>query len=342
MARFIDELKRTHHAGELRAADEGKTVILFGWVASYRDHGGCVFIDLRDREGITQLVFDPDLTGHGDLPRAAHDLARTLRSEWVVGVRGGVKGRGANRNAKLPTGDIEVHGVELFVFNRSETPPFEISDQIDTSEEKRLQYRYLDLRRAPLQRTLRVRHRIHQVTRRYFDDNGFLDLETPFIVKYTPGGARNFLVPSRQQAGKFYALAESPQLFKQLFMVAGFDKYFQIVKCFRDEDPRLDRQPEFTQIDVEMSFVNQDDIFRVIEGLVFRIWKEVLAVDLNELYPSGRFPRMPFEESMRRYGNDKPDLRFGLPHVDLTDVVIEHGGGGVSFLKAIADKFSRG
>jgi aspartyl-tRNA synthetase len=356
MARFIDELKRTHQCGELRAADEHKEVVLFGWVASYRDHGGCVFIDLRDRDGVTQIVFDPEAnllkkraSEHPDKygkeegsAAVAHALAQSLRSEWVVGVRGYVVNRDDNRNDRLPTGDIEVHGVELFVFNRSETPPFEISDQIDTSEEKRLQHRYLDLRRAPLQRTLRVRHHVHQVTRRYFDEHGFLDLETPFMVKYTPGGARNFLVPSRQQAGKFYALAESPQLFKQLFMVAGFDKYFQIVKCFRDEDPRLDRQPEFTQIDVEMSFVNQDDVFRVIEGLVFRIWKEVLAVDLNELYPSGRFPQMPFEESMLRYGNDKPDLRFGLPHVDLTDVVIEHGGGGISFFQAIADKFSRG
>ncbi|HXN32830.1 MAG TPA: aspartate--tRNA ligase, partial [Polyangiaceae bacterium] len=316
-----------------------------------------VFIDLRDREGVTQIVFDPEAhvlnrlaAKHPDKyhksehwkPSEAHALAQSLRSEWVVGVRGHVVNRENNKNDRLPTGDIEVHGVELFVFNRAETPPFEIADQIDTSEEKRLQYRYLDLRRAPLQRTLRVRHRIHQVTRRYFDEHGFLDLETPFIVRYTPGGARNFLVPSRQHAGKFYALAESPQLFKQLFMVAGFDKYFQIVKCFRDEDPRLDRQPEFTQIDVEMSFVNQDDVFRVIEGLVFRIWKEVLGVDLHTLYPSGRFPQMPFEDSMQRYGNDKPDLRFGLPHVDLTDVVIEHGGGGVSFFKTIADKFSRG
>jgi aspartyl-tRNA synthetase len=342
MARFIDELKRTHHAGELRSADEGKTVVLFGWVASHRDHGGCVFIDLRDREGTTQLVFDPELVGHGELPLRSHEVARTLRSEWVVGVRGVVKGRGANRNPKLATGDIEVHGVELCVFNKSETPPFEIVDQTETNEEKRLQYRYLDLRRAPLQRTLRVRHRIHQVTRRYFDEQGFLELETPFMVKYTPGGARNFLVPSRQHAGKFYALAESPQLFKQLYMVAGFDRYFQIVKCFRDEDPRLDRQPEFTQIDVEMSFVNQDDVFRVVEGLVFRVWNEVLGVDLKGLYPSGRFPQMPFQESMQQYGNDKPDLRFALPHVDLTDVVIEHGGGGVSFFKAIADKFTKG
>ena len=342
MARFIDELKRTHHAGELRASDAGKTVILFGWVASYRDFGGCVFIDLRDREGITQLVFDPELEGHADQSRTAHELARALRGEWVIGVRGVVKERGSNRNPKLATGDIEVHGVELTVFNRSETPPFEIIDELDTSEEKRLQFRYLDLRRAPLQKTLRVRHRVNQVTRRHFDEHGFLELETPFMVKYTPGGARNFLVPSRQHSGKFYALAESPQLFKQLFMVAGFDKYFQIVKCFRDEDPRLDRQPEFTQIDVEMSFVNQDDVFRVIEGLIFRIWKEVLGIELTTLYPSGRFPQLPFEQSMARYGNDKPDLRFGLPHVDLTDVVIEHGGGGVPFLKAIADRFARG
>jgi aspartyl-tRNA synthetase len=342
MARFIDDLKRTHHAGELRAADEGKSVVLFGWVASYRDHGGCVFIDLRDREGITQLVFDPELSGHDEQPRAAHDLARTLRSEWVIGVRGVVKARGANRNSKLATGDIEVHTIELGVFNKSETPPFEITDEIDTSEEKRLQYRYLDLRRAPLQRTLRVRHRVHQATRRYFDELGFLELETPFMVKYTPGGARNFLVPSRQHAGKFYALAESPQLFKQLYMVAGFDRYFQIVKCFRDEDPRLDRQPEFTQIDVEMSFVNQDDVFRVVEGLIFRVWKDVLGVDLKGIYSSGRFPQMPFEESMASYGNDKPDLRFGLPHADITDLVIEHGGGGIPFWKPIAEKFARG
>jgi aspartyl-tRNA synthetase len=342
MARFIDELKRTHNCGELRATDEDGVVVLFGWVASYRDHGGCAFIDLRDREGITQLVFDPELQGHGDLPRAAHDVARALRSEWVIGVRGVVRSRGANKNPKLATGEIEVHAIELAVFNKSDTPPFEITDPIDTGEEKRLQFRYLDLRRPPLQKTLRVRHRINQVTRRHFDENGFLELETPVMVKYTPGGARNFLVPSRLHGGKFYALAESPQLFKQLYMVAGFERYFQIVKCFRDEDPRLDRQPEFTQIDVEMSFVSQDDVFRIIEGLVFRIWKEVLGIDLTPLYPSGRFPQMPFEESMSKYGNDKPDLRFGLPHVDLTDLVVEHGGGGVSFWSAIAEKFSSG
>jgi aspartyl-tRNA synthetase len=342
MARFIDELKRTHNCGELRATDEDGVVVLFGWVASYRDHGGCAFIDLRDREGITQLVFDPELQGHGDLPRAAHDVARALRSEWVIGVRGVVRSRGANKNPKLATGEIEVHAIEVAVFNKSDTPPFEITDPIDTGEEKRLQFRYLDLRRPPLQKTLRVRHRINQVTRQHFDENGFLELETPVMVKYTPGGARNFLVPSRLHSGKFYALAESPQLFKQLYMVAGFERYFQIVKCFRDEDPRLDRQPEFTQIDVEMSFVSQDDVFRIIEGLVFRIWKEVLGIDLTRLYPSGRFPQMPFEESMGKYGNDKPDLRFALPHVDLTDLAIEHGGGGVSFWSAIAEKFSSG
>jgi aspartyl-tRNA synthetase len=342
LARFIDELKRTHHAAELRAADEGKEVVLFGWVASYRDHGECVFVDLRDREGITQVVFDPGWTGHGDAPKVAHAAAQALRGEWVIGIRGVVQSRGTNKNSRIPTGEIEVRAIELTVFNRADTPPFEILDSIDTSEEKRLQFRYLDLRRAPLQKTLRVRHRINQTTRRYFDEKGFLELETPVMVKYTPGGARNFLVPSRMHLGKFFALAESPQLFKQLYMVAGFDRYFQIVKCFRDEDLRLDRQPEFTQIDVEMSFVNQDDVFRVMEGLIFAIWKTVLGVDLHEVYPSGRFPQMKFAESMAKYGNDKPDLRFDMPHVDLTDVVIEHGGGGIPFFKDIADKFTSG
>jgi aspartyl-tRNA synthetase len=342
MARFIDELKRTHHCAELRAGDVGKEVVLFGWVASYRDHGGCVFVDLRDREGITQLVFDPELEGHGDTPRAAHDVAQHVRSEWVIGVRGIVANRGTNKNPRLPTGEIEVRAIELTVFNKADTTPFEVKDDLDTGEEKRLQYRYLDLRRPPLQRTLRVRHRINQVTRRYLDEHGFLELETPVMVKYTPGGARNFLVPSRMHPGKFFALAESPQLFKQLYMVAGFDKYFQIVKCFRDEDLRVDRQPEFTQIDVEMSFVNQDDVFRVMEGLVFAIWKDVLGIDLSEKYPSGRFPQMPFHESMGKYGNDKPDMRFGFPHTDITGIVIEHAGGGIPFWKDIADKFTSG
>jgi aspartyl-tRNA synthetase len=342
VARFIDELKRTHHCAALRASDEGKEVVLFGWVASYRDHGGCVFVDLRDREGITQLVFDPDMKGHGEAPKAAHGASQALRSEWVIGIRGLVASRGGNKNARLPTGEVEIRVVELTVFNKADTPPFEITDQLDTGEEKRLTYRYLDLRRAPLQKTLRVRHKIHQQTRRYFDEAGFLELETPVMVKYTPGGARNFLVPSRMNPGKFFALAESPQLFKQLYMVAGFDKYFQIVKCFRDEDLRVDRQPEFTQIDVEMSFVNQDDVFLTMEGLIFRIWKEVLGFDLHTLYPTGRFPQMPFEESMGHYGNDKPDLRFGMPHTDLTQIVVAHGGGGIPFWAPIADKFKSG
>ena len=340
MARFIDELKRTHRCGDLTSKNEGDEVVLFGWVASYRDHGGCVFVDLRDREGITQIVFDPDMKGHGDTPKAAYDRAQALRSEWVIGVRGIVASRGAMKNPKLATGEIEVRAVELVVFNKADTPPFEIADDVETGEEKRLQYRYLDLRRAPLQKTLRVRHTIHQTVRKYFDAQGFLELETPFMVKYTPGGARNFLVPSRMSPGKFYALAESPQLFKQLYMVAGFDRYFQIVKCFRDEDLRLDRQPEFTQIDVEMSFVNQDDVFRVMEGMVFDVWKTVLGIDLHEKYPSGRFPQMPFEESMSKYGNDKPDLRFGFPHTDVTDLVIDHVGGGIPFFKDIAEKFT--
>src|SRR5262249_42575001 len=248
----------------------------------------------------------------------AHKLAEDARSEWVLGVRGVVVSRGTNTNPKLPTGEIEVHVVEGTVFNRAETPPFEIADDIDTREEVRLEYRYLDLRRAPLQKTLFMRSKVNQATRSYLSGAGCLELETPFMVRPTPGGARNFIVPSRLSQGKFYALAESPQLFKQLFMVAGFDRYFQIVKCFRDGDLRLDRQPEFTQIDIEMSFVNQSDVFRLVEGLIFAVWKEALGVDLAELYPSGRFPEMPFEQSMRLYGNDKPDLRFAIPHVDLT------------------------
>lgn len=348
MARFIDELKRTHHCSSLRASDIGKEVVLFGWVATRRDHGGCIFIDLRDREGITQIVFDPaysppaEIGADPQMVAAAHALAEQVRPEWVIGIRGVVVSRGGNINPKIVTGEIEVHVVEATVFNKSETPAFEIEDEIDTREDVRLTHRYLDLRRAPLQKALRIRHLINQKTRSYLADQGCLELETPFMVKYTPGGARNFVVPSRLSPGNFYALAESPQLFKQLFMVAGFDRYFQIVKCFRDEDLRLDRQPEFTQIDIEMSFVSQDDVFRLVEGLVFEIWKEALGIDLHELYPSGRFPEMPFAESMDLYGNDKPDLRFGMPHHDLTGLLVEHDGGGVPFFKTIADKFKSG
>ncbi|MFM7199479.1 MAG: aspartate--tRNA ligase [Myxococcota bacterium] len=336
MSRFIEELKRTHRCGALREEHIGQEVVLFGWVHSHRDHGNCIFIDLRDREGLAQIVFDPQISPE------SHALAESMRSEWVIGIRGRVRDRGTMRNPRLATGAVEVAVLEAVVFNKALTPPFQIEDSVRTGEELRLEYRYLDLRRPRLQQTLMTRSKINQVTRRYFDETGFLELETPFLVKYTPGGARNFLVPSRIHAGKFYALAESPQLYKQLFMVAGFDRYFQIVRCFRDEDLRLDRQPEFTQIDVEMSFVNQDDIFRQIEGLIFKLWREVLGVELLDLYPSGRFPQMPFAESMDKYGNDKPDLRFGMQHIDLTDLTIEHDGGGIPFLVPIAEKFKKG
>jgi aspartyl-tRNA synthetase len=346
VSRFIDELKRSHRCGELRASDIGKEVVLFGWVANRRDHGGLIFIDLRDRDGITQIVFDPD-------EKAAHELAEATRPEWVIGVRGVVRSRGEQfskkegklvsaENLKLATGAIEILVKEATIFNKAETPPFEIADEIDTREELRLTYRYLDLRRAPLQRALRMRHEINRATRNYLSDSGCLELETPFLVKYTPGGARNFLVPSRLSPGKFYALAESPQLYKQLFMVAGFDRYFQIVKCFRDEDLRVDRQPEFTQIDVELSFVNQDDVFKLMEGLIFSVFKIALGIDLHELFPTGRFPQLPFAESMEKYGNDKPDLRFGIEHTDLTDFIIEHKGGGVPFWAELADKYTSG
>jgi aspartyl-tRNA synthetase len=347
VARFIDELKRTHDCGALRPTDIGAEVVLFGWVANRRDHGALIFIDLRDREGITQIVFDPETSGD------AHKLAEQFRSEWVVGIRGKVKSRGEQFSKKenkmvsaanplLATGEIEVEVLEATIFNKAETPPFAIDDTSDTKEEVRLEHRYLDLRRGPLQKALRMRHRVNLATRTYLSSQGCLELETPFLVKYTPGGARNFLVPARMSPGKFYALAESPQLFKQLFMVAGYERYFQIVRCFRDEALRVDRQPEFTQIDIEMSFVNQDDVFNLVEGLVFEIWKAALGIDLKELYPSGHFPRLGFEDSMRDYGNDKPDVRFEMKHADLTDLVIEHGGGGVPFFTPIAEKFKSG
>jgi len=321
--------------------------VLFGWVANRRDHGALIFIDLRDREGVTQVVFDPDSSA------PAHALAEQFRGEWVVGIRGKVRSRGEQfskkegklvsaANAALATGEIEVEVLEATIFNKAETPPFAIEDKSDTREEVRLEHRYLDLRRAPLQQALRMRHRANHAARSYLSDHGCLELETPFLVKYTPGGARNFLVPSRLHAGKFYALAESPQLFKQLFMVAGYEKYFQIVRCFRDEDLRLDRQPEFTQIDIELSFVNQNDVFRTVEGLVFAIWKAALGIDLKAIYPDGRFPELDFETSMRDYGNDKPDVRFDLKHVDLTELVIEQKGGGIPFFAAIAEKFASG
>ena len=336
MARFIDELKRTHHCGELRSENIGEEVVLFGWIQVRRDHGGCIFIDLRDREGITQIVFKPDTD------QAAFELAETFRPEWVIGIRGRVLDRGEMRNPKVPTGDIEVEALETVVFNKSATPPFAIEEEIDTNEDKRLEYRYLDLRRPTLQKNLRIRSELNRAARNFLGDRGFVEIETPFLVKYTPGGARNFLVPSRLYSGHFYALAESPQLYKQMLMVAGYDRYYQIVRCFRDEDLRIDRQPEFTQLDIEMSFINQEDLFTTLEGLIFRLFKDGLGVDLHERYPEGRFPRLDFAESMEKYGNDKPDLRFGLEHTDLTALTVEHSGGGIPMLEPIAEGFKSG
>jgi aspartyl-tRNA synthetase len=336
VARFIDELKRTHTCGALRESDVEKDIVLFGWVQNRRDHGGCIFVDLRDRTGITQLVFDPQAADE------AFRIGDQARPEWVLGIRGRVRSRGGNANPNLPTGAIEVVCAEATVFNKSLTPPFEIADNIQTNEEKRLEYRYLDLRRPKLQKNMLTRSKLNQTVRTYFTDNSFVEVETPFMVKYTPGGARNFLVPSRIHHGQFYALAESPQLFKQLLMVAGYDRYFQVVRCFRDEDLRLDRQPEFTQLDVEMSFINQDDLFAVMEGLVFKVWQEILGIDLKDRFPSGAFPRMTFAESMRLYGNDKPDLRFGMPHTELTALTVAHDGGGIAMLEPLTQKFKAG
>jgi aspartyl-tRNA synthetase len=323
MPEFLKDLKRTHDCGALRASDVDSTVVLLGWVSSRRDHGGCVFIDLRDRSGITQVVFEPQTSTD------AHALSSELRSEFCIGLRGIVRSRGERRNPNIPTGDIEVHCTELTIFSRSDTPPFEIGDTT-ANESIRLKYRALDLRRPSLQKNFLVRSQIYQTARRVLTAHKFLEIETPFLVKYTPGGARNFLVPSRLSPGQFYALAESPQLFKQLFMVAGFDRYFQIVRCFRDEDLRLDRQPEFTQIDVEMSFVVEEDVQNVIEDLMRSLWKDLLGLDI--VTP---FPRLSYAEAMSLYGSDKPDLRFGLPLCDVTEVVRKHDGGNVEMLRQL-------
>ncbi|MFO1519860.1 MAG: aspartate--tRNA ligase [bacterium] len=326
MQKFIQELKRTHHCAALKGSDMGKEVVLFGWVATRRDHGGVMFVDLRDREGITQLVFNPQTNDK------IHDLAKDLRSEYVLGIRGKVERRPEGMtNTKLPTGEIEVIVSDFEVFNRSKTPPFPIEDQVEVNEELRLKHRYLDLRRTPMQNNLKVRHKVMQATRRYLDGHGFLEIETPFLAKSTPEGARDYLVPSRIYPGKFFALPQSPQLFKQILMVSGMERYVQIVRCFRDEDLRADRQPEFTQIDLEMSFISQDDILQLMEGLVTQIWKEAGGVDLQT-----PFPRMSYAEAMDRYGLDAPDTRFGLELKEVTDVFRK-----TSF-KVFADTIARG
>jgi aspartyl-tRNA synthetase len=338
--KFIEELKRTHNCGELRLENDGDEVVLFGWVQNRRHHPNAIFIDLRDRYGLTQLVFDPD--------HESYEVAKRARPEWVLAIHGKVRDRGQTddgqslHNPRLDTGAIEVVVQRAEVLNEALTPPFPIEDSVETNEDKRLEHRYLDLRRPQLQKNLIMRSQLNHHARNYLADNGFLEVETPYLVRYTPGGARPFLVPSRLYPGSFYALAESPQLYKQLLMVAGYDRYYQIVRCFRDEALRIDRQPEFTQIDIEMSFIDQDTLFTVLEGLVFRLWKEVLGVDLKEKYPDGTFPRLDFDESMRRYGNDKPDVRFELEHIDLTELITEHGGGNVPLFAGIADKFQSG
>ena len=316
MSGFLSSHSRTHSCGSLRAGDAGKQVVLTGWVQSYRDHGGCVFIDLRDREGLTQLVFDPEF----DKP--AHAVAGDLRSEWCIGITGEVRNRGSKHNDNLGTGAVEVWVNGIEVFSRAETPPFPIEDKIDTNEQLRLKYRYLDLRRPKLQKSLMMRSKITKTTREYLSTNGFLEMETPFMVKYTPGGARNFLVPSRLNPGSFYALAESPQIFKQLLMVAGYERYFQIVRCFRDEDLRLDRQPEFTQIDIEMSFVTEQILQSMMEGLIATLWKEVLGYEVT--LP---LRRMTYAEAMDKYGVDKPDLRLDLTLCDVSAPAATSGYG---------------
>jgi aspartyl-tRNA synthetase len=302
--------KKTHTCGELTKKDVGRQVTLMGWVHTRRDHGGLIFVDLRDREGITQIVFNPEVAAE------AHALAGDIRSEFVLAVTGKASPRPENTaNVKLPTGEIEVMVTELTILNTAKTPPFMIEDGTEVAENLRLKYRYLDLRRPSIQKVLITRHKITQTVRRFLDGHGFIDVETPFLTKSTPEGARDYLVPSRVNPGAFFALPQSPQLFKQILMVAGFERYYQIVKCFRDEDLRADRQPEFTQIDLEMSFIDQDEIIALMEQLLAAVVKEVKGIDI-----SLPFPRLSYRDAMDRYGSDKPDTRFSLELKDVSDI----------------------
>ena len=307
--------RRTHTCGELREENIGERVVLNGWVDNGRDLGGVIFIDLRDRYGITQVVFEPAFNIE------AHELAKKLRSEYVISVKGVVRHRPEDtENPSLPTGMIDVKVDKLVILNEAETPPFQIKDEIDVNEDLRLKYRYLDLRRPRMQKNLLLRHKVYQIVRKYFDENDFVEIETPMLMKSTPEGARDFLVPSRLHKGKFYALPQSPQTYKQILMVSGYDRYFQITKCFRDEDLRADRQPEFTQIDVEMSFVDVEDIFEIVEGLMKKLFGEIWGTELQT-----PLPRLSFDEAMEKYGSDKPDLRFDLEMVTLNDLFVNSG-----------------
>lgn len=341
MNRFIYDQKRSHRCGSLRAEDVGRRAVLMGWVHSHRNLGGCVFVDLRDREGITQIVFDPQVAPE------THAAASELRSEWVIAVEGEVRSRGSNVNTQIPTGAIEVAATRFEVLARAKTPPFVIEDDLEATEETRLTYRFLDLRRPVLQKNLQRRHRFNQVVRRSLDASGFLELETPFLIRSTPEGARDYVVPSRVSPGGFYALPQSPQLFKQLFMIAGYDRYFQIVRCFRDEDLRAERQPEFTQVDIEMSFCAPEDVQAVVEEVLKTVWSELLEVTIET-----PFMRITYDDAMARFGVDAPDLRFGLELVDVTEIAAKSdfkvftataAGGGV--IKGInlhgAGEFSR-
>lgn len=307
----MSNLKRNHYCGTLAKADNEKEVVLCGWVAKRRDHGGLIFIDLRDRSGIVQVVVDPDHAGE-DFAKA-----EAIRSEYVIKVHGVVRLRSEETiNPNLATGEVEIVAKELEVLNSAKTPPFYIQDGIDVDENLRLKYRYLDLRRPEMQRNLMLRHKVTKLMRDYMDNHDFCEIETPMLTKSTPEGARDYLVPSRVNPGKFYALPQSPQIFKQLLMVAGMERYFQIVRCFRDEDLRADRQPEFTQLDIEMSFVDADDIMDMTEGLIRHVFKGALGVELPE-----KFQRMTWDEAMDKYGSDKPDLRFGMELINMTEAV---------------------
>ena len=314
--------KRTHMCGELRKENIGESVVLNGWIQKRRNLGGLIFCDIRDKTGITQVVFNDQI------PQELFDRADRLRSEYVVGIKGKVMER-ESKNADLPTGDIEVFADDLIIYSEADTPPIYIKDDDNVDDNLRLKYRYLDLRKKKMQDNLTFRHNLAKLTRDYFAENGFTEVETPVLIKSTPEGARDYLVPSRVNQGRFYALPQSPQMFKQLLMVGGTDRYVQIVKCFRDEDLRADRQPEFTQIDLEMSFVDVDDVIEIQEGYLKRVFKEMKGIDIET-----PFPRIPYDEAMNRYGSDKPDTRVGFELNDITDMVA--GCGFKVFTDAIA------